>query len=106
MTWAILVSELKQAMKDDPFSVLAYDCRGHGLTKTVDESTLSLEQLSKDLADIVKAVRPNDKTEVILVGHSMGGAVVVEAAATGIVPNCIGVVVIDVVEGTAMEALS
>lgn len=37
--------------------------------------------------------------DVILVGHSMGGALAVHTALTGEVPNLIGVCVIDVVEG-------
>jgi hypothetical protein len=36
-----------------------------------------------------------------MTAFSMGGPVVVEAAHKGMVPNLLGVVVIDVVEGTA-----
>lgn len=41
---------------------------------------------------------------IILVGHSMGGAVAVRAAP--LITNLCGVGVIDVVEGTAMDALT
>lgn len=41
---------------------------------------------------------------VLLVGHSMGGAVAVWAAALGRIKNLAGVVVVDVVEGTAIGA--
>lgn len=41
---------------------------------------------------------------IILVGHSMGGAVAVRAAS--LIPNLCGLGVIDVVEGTAMDALT
>ena len=37
---------------------------------------------------------------------SMGGSVVVDAANRRLIPNLIGIVVLDVVEGSAMEALS
>lgn len=37
---------------------------------------------------------------------SMGGALAVRVAERGNVPNLVGLVVIDVVEGSAMEALS
>ncbi|EFN53421.1 hypothetical protein CHLNCDRAFT_9699, partial [Chlorella variabilis] len=40
-----------------------------------------------------------------LVGHSMGGAIAVHAAALGGIPSLAGIVVIDVVEGTAMASL-
>lgn len=43
---------------------------------------------------------------VILIGHSMGGAICVHVANMNIIGALIGVVVIDVVEGTALEALA
>jgi protein phosphatase methylesterase 1 len=38
--------------------------------------------------------------------YSMGGSVVVDAANRRLIPNLVGIVVLDVVEGSAMEALS
>jgi pimeloyl-ACP methyl ester carboxylesterase len=43
-----------------------------------------------------------DRVPTLLVGHSMGGALAVRAAATKAIAGLDGVVVIDVVEGTAM----
>lgn len=40
----------------------------------------------------------------ILIGHSMGGAIAVEAAKD--IENLLGICLIDVVEGTAMDSLS
>lgn len=37
---------------------------------------------------------------------SMGGAIAVHTGARGLIPSLAGLVVIDVVEGTALEALS
>ncbi len=37
--------------------------------------------------------------KIILVGHSMGGAIAVHVAASGAIKNLAGLVVIDVVEG-------
>lgn len=58
--------------------------------------------LSRDVAAIIDAIAHDDP--IILVGHSMGGAVAVRAAS--LIPNLYGLGVIDVVEGTAMDALA
>ena len=41
---------------------------------------------------------------VYLLGHSMGGALAVHVASTGALPCVAGVIVIDVVEGSALDA--
>ncbi|CAN0887999.1 Protein phosphatase methylesterase 1 [Linum grandiflorum] len=43
---------------------------------------------------------------IILVGHSMGGAVAVHVAAKKLIPQLAGLVVVDVVEGTAIASLA
>ncbi|XP_063296903.1 protein phosphatase methylesterase 1, partial [Pelobates fuscus] len=40
------------------------------------------------------------------IGHSMGGAIAVHTAVANLVPSLLGLCMIDVVEGTAMEALN
>lgn len=49
---------------------------------------------------------PDIAPPIMLIGHSMGGAICVHLAAQELIPSLIGCVVIDVVEGTAMEALA
>lgn len=49
---------------------------------------------------------PESYPPIIIAGHSMGGAIAVHIAELRIIPNLYGIVVIDVVEGTAMEALA
>lgn len=56
----------------------------------------------RDVAAVIDIVAHD--TPVILVGHSMGGAVAVRAAP--LITNLYGLGVIDVVEGTAMDALA
>ncbi|UZJ54780.1 hypothetical protein CBS101457_004100 [Exobasidium rhododendri] len=98
--------------------VLAFDCRGHGRTKqsSVEQSQdMSLSTLTKDSMAILSKLFPSSKPQptLILVGHSMGGSVVVSlchalsaASKTRPVPRVAGVAVLDVVEGTAMSSLS
>lgn len=86
--------------------VLAIDIRGHGESKTSDDLNLSAEAVSHDIISIVSSLYGPDPPEIVLVGHSMGGAIAVHTAATKELPSLAGLVVIDVVEGTAMEALA
>ncbi|KAG2185941.1 hypothetical protein INT43_002379 [Umbelopsis isabellina] len=87
-------------------SILAYDCRDHGSTKTLNDLDLSLATMSDDLCKLIEHIYGEQKPDIILVGHSMGGAVIVDAANQRRIPNLLGVVVLDVVEGSALEALS
>lgn len=45
------------------------------------------------------------KPSFLIMGHSMGGAIAIHIAAMHLVPTLLGIVVIDVVEGTALESL-
>ncbi|XP_052719602.1 protein phosphatase methylesterase 1-like [Crassostrea angulata] len=84
----------------------AVDLRGHGDSSTSNNQDLSAERLSSDVGNIIKEMYGDDPPPIILVGHSMGGAIAVHAAIRHLVPSLIGLIVIDVVEGTAMDALS
>ncbi|XP_033332597.1 protein phosphatase methylesterase 1 [Megalopta genalis] len=100
LTWAEFT---KSIMTMIVCKVMAIDLRGHGDTCTDNEEDLSGETLAKDIAEVIKASTTEDSS-IILVGHSMGGAVAVRAAP--LIPNLCGLGVIDVVEGTAMDALA
>ncbi|CAL1684248.1 unnamed protein product [Lasius platythorax] len=99
LTWAELT---KSIMSMVLCRVMAIDLRGHGDTYTTDDEDLSADTLASDVAAIIDAVASD--TPIVLVGHSMGGAVAVKAAP--LIPNLYGLGVIDVVEGTAMDALT
>lgn len=104
LTWALFSNEVCHIVE---CQVAALDIRGHGETVTCDEMDLSSDTLSNDIGNVYNAMYPNESRQppVVLIGHSMGGAVAVHAAYKGVIPNLIGLIVIDVVEGTAMEAL-
>lgn len=92
--------------------LLAYDCRGHGRSNFPAnvKKDMSLNALTHDLIAVLHAMFPDpaQRPSFILVGHSMGGAVVVEAAhAMGreTDSHIKGVVMIDIVEDTSLQLL-
>ncbi|KAJ2723985.1 Protein phosphatase methylesterase 1 [Coemansia sp. Benny D115] len=96
----------KHIMQLEPqATVIAPDARGHGLTTGPDEETLSLKQLVSDCTLITKAFLGDKQRDTALVGHSMGGAVVAHVAASRQIPRVTGLVLIDIVEGSAMDSL-
>ncbi|KAJ9449951.1 putative protein phosphatase methylesterase 1 [Diplonema papillatum] len=101
MSWGLCAKELKA--KGVP--VISFDMRGHGLTACTDETDLSVERLSQDIVNVMDALfKPGD--DVIIVGHSLGGALAVRVAKrTDLKVNLRACGVVDVVEGTALDSL-
>ncbi|KAI8053451.1 hypothetical protein BDF22DRAFT_684810 [Syncephalis plumigaleata] len=86
LSFALTVREL-QKQTNNQCSIVCYDCRG------------MVPQLTDDLVEITRRVHQHPKQSMILVGHSMGGAVVVDAVSR--------VVVLDVSKVcSAMESLA
>ncbi|XP_069747931.1 protein phosphatase methylesterase 1 isoform X3 [Narcine bancroftii] len=103
LSWAVFSSMIISRVK---CRVVAVDLRGHGDTKVVNSDDLSAETMSRDVGDIVDTLYGADAPPILLIGHSMGGAIAVHSAAKNLVPSLLGLCVIDVVEGTAMDALN
>jgi len=68
-------------------TVAAVDLAGHGESE-IKRDNYTISSFGKDVAAVVKA---NNLTNIILVGHSMGGAVAIEAAKL-LGKNVIGIV--------------
>ncbi|XP_003579844.2 protein phosphatase methylesterase 1 [Brachypodium distachyon] len=85
--------------------VVAMDLRGHGKSTTSDDLDLSIETLTNDVISVIRTMYGDSTPAIILVGHSMGGSVAVHVAARKVFRNLHGLVVVDVVEGTAMASL-
>jgi protein phosphatase methylesterase 1 len=91
---------------------VAFDWRGHGNSMEL-ECNLDVLILSEDVMRVVEYIVSSFKeSNVIIVGHSMGGSLAVkslnfilENAGHNIINRLMAIIVIDVVEGTAMDAL-
>uniref|UniRef100_A0A7G3AQ62 Protein phosphatase methylesterase 1 n=1 Tax=Lutzomyia longipalpis TaxID=7200 RepID=A0A7G3AQ62_LUTLO len=103
LTWALFSQEITSMIF---CQCLAVDLRGHGDTETTDDWDLSATTLATDVAKVISALYPEGNPQIILVGHSMGGAIATHLVHLNLVSNLIGLTVIDVVEGTAMDALA
>lgn len=109
LSFALLTSALKATIPEAGF--LSLDCRGHGQTTTnSDVLDLSLGTLANDMATIVLLLQKDlswpKLPPLVLLGHSLGGAVVTELAYRKLLgPSVLGYGVLDVVEGSAMDAL-
>ncbi len=110
LSFAVLGSEIRKRLSSA--GLLALDCRGHGSTVTGEDTPLdlTLDTLSSDLYSVILMTQRQMKWDtlppIILVGHSLGGAVVTDLANTGkLGASVLGYAVLDVVEGSAMDAL-
>lgn len=100
LSFALAASKIKEKAR-----VVSMDLRGHGKTYTQNDVDLSIQMLCSDVFSVLKTMYGDAPPAIVLVGHSMGGAVAVHVAANKSLPRLAGLVVVDVVEGTAMASL-
>ncbi|XP_047066710.1 protein phosphatase methylesterase 1-like [Lolium rigidum] len=100
LSFALAANQIKGKAR-----VVAMDLRGHGKSTTSDDLDLSIETLTNDVIAAIQTLYGESPPAIILVGHSMGGSVAVHVAARKAFRNLHGLVVVDVVEGTAMASL-
>uniref|UniRef100_A0A7S3FXP0 protein phosphatase methylesterase-1 n=2 Tax=Palpitomonas bilix TaxID=652834 RepID=A0A7S3FXP0_9EUKA len=107
LSWAPLMEK----MTGQECTFLAYDCRGHGETTTSNDYALSEEQQICDCEGVIEAFLQvkgrvdEQRPDIHLVGHSMGGAIAGKAGGKKRIKGLKGCIVIDVVEGTALSSL-
>jgi len=104
LTWALVAKYICELVE---CRVVSIDLRSHGETVTDNDEDLSLVTMAGDVVAVLGEMFKDEavKPDVVLVGHSMGGTIAAAAGEMG-VDGLAGLVVVDVVEGTAMEALS
>lgn len=124
LSFAAFTAEVRKILP--AAGVLSLDARGHGGTTVSPSSSgqpldqngvhgssvpdLTLEALASDLVFVVKQTKSEvqwtELPDLLLIGHSLGGAVVTEVAISGeLGTKVLGYAVLDVVEGSAMDAL-
>lgn len=110
LTFAVVGSEIRKRLPSA--GILSLDARGHGSTVTPGDAPLdySLKSLRVDLVSVIEQTRLRmgwkELPPIVLVGHSLGGAVVTDLAKSNALGNSLlGYTVLDVVEGSAMDAL-
>jgi protein phosphatase methylesterase 1 len=106
LAWACVAAQLKRAGgASGGVHVLAIDLRGHGHTRTSDEGDLSMQRMVDDVIAVMRAMYAQRMPPLLLVGHSLGGALAVHLAASKQLPVC-GLVMVDLVEGSAVDSLT
>ncbi|XP_042489142.1 protein phosphatase methylesterase 1 isoform X2 [Macadamia integrifolia] len=100
LSFGLAASKIKERAR-----VVAMDLRGHGKSCTENDLDLSIETLCNDVLAVLKTVYGDTPPAIVLVGHSMGGSVAVHVAARKAISSLAGMIVVDVVEGTAMASL-
>ena len=105
-TWGPLVDLLTPKLESG-VCLVCPDLRGHGDTSAPDELDLSIETLVGDIESLYSEYLLNaGYDKVVLIGWSMGAAVAIKSALQEPVSShIVGLIAIDVVEGTALESL-
>ena len=114
LSFAVFAQRLRERLPEA--GILSLEARAHGSVVTKPDSDepivdFSIETLSSDAVSMIELTKTQLNWQTlpptVLVGHSLGGAIVTGLAASNALgSNLIGFCVLDVVEGSALEALS
>ncbi len=77
-SWRYQVRDLRSAF-GHAIRIVAYDHRGHGQSDATSRATATVENLGRDLSDLIDAYAPTG--DLVLAGHSIGGMTIMELAA-------------------------
>ena len=103
------------ALKNKDYRIISFDFRGHGFNTQSPYNDFSEKTLINDTIQVLNHVHEKYPEEnLILLGHSMGGSIATKTCCQilkeeqkypELYKKMQGLIVIDVVEGTAMDAL-
>jgi protein phosphatase methylesterase 1 len=103
------------ALANKNYRIISFDFRGHGFNTQTPSNDLSEKTLINDTIEVLNHVHEKYPDEnLVIVGHSMGGSIATKTCCTilreeekykELYKKMQGLMVIDVVEGTAMDAL-
>ncbi|KAI9527373.1 Protein phosphatase methylesterase 1 [Dissostichus eleginoides] len=96
LSWAVFTAVICSRIN---CRVVAMDLRAHGDTKVKNPDDLSADTMAKDIGKVVEVLYGDNPPPIMIIGHSMGGAIAVHTAAANHIPSLLGLCVIDVVEG-------
>ncbi|KAL7080022.1 hypothetical protein ACQ4LE_000790 [Meloidogyne hapla] len=105
LTWACFSEQLSSQIE---CQIIAPDLCDHGESQVEDNKDMSAERMAKDVCSIYHHLYGERTTPppLILIGHSMGGAIAIHIASFSLLPNILAVSAIDVVEGSAIASLN
>jgi protein phosphatase methylesterase 1 len=113
LSFAVFSKHIQQQLPSA--GVLSLEARGHGSVVTKPESDdvvadFSLPTLTSDALAMINLTKDHmswpSLPPTVLIGHSLGGAIVTNLASTNALgSSLVGYIVLDVVEGSALEAL-
>ncbi|KAK3709256.1 Protein phosphatase methylesterase 1 [Vermiconidia calcicola] len=114
LSFAVFAQQIRRKLPEA--GILSLEARAHGsrVTKPGSEEEIlafSIETLATDALAMINLTKEKmnwpSTPRSVLIGHSLGGAIVTDLAASfALGPSLIGFCVLDVVEGSALEALS
>ena len=96
------------------YRLISYDFRGHGNNVTEPKDDLSMSTLVSDTEKVLLKINELfPKDNIVVLGHSLGGAVAVKTCChifktefnQDLYDKIQGIIVVDVIEGSAMESL-
>ncbi|KAL9645147.1 hypothetical protein ABK040_002350 [Willaertia magna] len=114
LSWALCIDNLKQIVvnqsQNGDYEYCAIDLRGHGKSHSKNDSDLSIHTLVEDVIEVLKVLFKEKKKHFVFIGHSLGASIAVRCSSIveemkDVNMSSKGVIVVDMVEGSAVESI-